>query len=102
MRVPLLRRWQAAAALLRQSRRDAAASRGRASHSSSADAQQHSRPLRLFICAGDDAADRAAAALVAALKAQHKAGVELLGLVRLSCCCFCTTAAPLSDAHCGR
>ena len=94
----LRRRWQAAATLLRHRRECAAVSAAaRSSHSSSSSDAQ--RPLRLFVCAGDEPADRAAAALVAALKQQHKAGVQLLGLVRSFLLLLC--ALLLQQQHVG-
>jgi hypothetical protein len=39
------------------------------------------RPMRLFVCAPDEAADAAGAAMVRALRARHRPGVEICGLV---------------------
>jgi len=45
-------------------------------------AGRRARPLRLFVCAPDEAADAAGAALVRALRARHRPGVDICGLVR--------------------
>lgn len=39
------------------------------------------KPLRLFLCAAEPHADAAGAALLEALRHQHKAGVAAVGLV---------------------